>query len=70
MSATTTESVESTPGTATTTEATAAVIRAWAKENQIEVGDRGKISAEVTEKFNLARVGRTPEDVAAQRADA
>lgn len=32
----------------------AALVRAWAKENDIEVPERGRISAEVREAYNAA----------------
>ncbi len=34
--------------------ATAGEIRGWALANGVEVGTRGKVSAEVVEKFNAA----------------
>lgn len=61
MSSTT--STESTPGSTVVPEATAAEVRAWAKEQGKEVGDRGRVSATLVAEFNAARVGRPDLDV-------
>jgi hypothetical protein len=37
-----------------TTEVTADVVRAWARGRGIEVGTRGHLSVELTDKFNRA----------------
>lgn len=37
--------------------ATGADVRAWAKENQVQVGARGRFSADVQKQFNSAHKG-------------